>query len=73
MNVEILGWLATVLLLLGYFTNAQKKRYSWLVWMAGNTLMGTYAYFIDSTSVLFLSIILIGLNLYGYNKWKADK
>ena len=70
MNVEILGWVATAFLLVGYWANAQKKLYSWILWMIGNTLMLMYAFLIDSSSVMFLSVVLIGLNLYGYFNWK---
>ena len=73
MNTEILGWIATVLLLSGYVANAHQKQYSWLIWFVGNGLMSVYAHLIGSMSVLTLSIVLMILNLYGYNKWRADK
>lgn len=71
--IELLGWVATITLLVGYYTNAHGKRYSWLVWFSGNSAMAVYAYFIGSTSILALSAALMILNLYGYNKWKTDK
>jgi nicotinamide riboside transporter PnuC len=70
MNIELLGWIATVILLAGYWANARKKIYSWIIWMIGNTLMLVYAFFISSDSVAFLSIVLIGMNIYGYFSWK---
>ena len=73
MNIEILGWLATAMLLVGYWANAQKKLYSWILWMFGNTLMLIYAFLITSHSVMFLSIVLIGMNIYGYFNWKSNK
>lgn len=73
MYIELLGWLATGILLFGYFTNAHQKRYSWLIWFVGNGIMSVYAHLIGSMSVVVLSIVLMILNLYGYNKWKADK
>jgi len=69
MNVEWIGWIATALLLYGYYTNANQKIYSWLIWIAGNTAMAVYASLIDSMSVVTLSVILVGLNIYGYRKW----
>lgn len=71
-DIELLGWLATSILLLGYWANAQKKLYSWIVWMIGNTLMLIYAFLISSSSVMFLSIVLIGMNIYGYYNWKRQ-
>ena len=73
MNIEILGWVATAILLIGYYLNARKILCSFLIWFGGNTLMGVYAYVIESYSVVALSIVLMILNLYGYNNWKADK
>tara|TARA_B100000214_G_C23830492_1_gene563925 strand:+ start:629 stop:850 length:222 start_codon:yes stop_codon:yes gene_type:complete len=73
MNIELLGWVATGILLVGYFLNAKKQTISWLFWIVGNTLMGIYAYLINSMSVVFLSLVLIGLNVYGYYSWKRDK
>ncbi len=72
MNIEILGWIATAILLFGYWANAQQKLYSWIIWMIGNSLMLIYAFLINSSSVMFLSIVLIGMNLYGYFNWKRD-
>ena len=71
-DIELLGWLAISILLLGYWANAQKKLYSWIVWMIGNTLMLIYAFLISSSSVMFLSIVLIGMNIYGYYNWKRQ-
>ena len=73
MDIELLGWAATGILLVGYFLNAKKQTISWLFWIVGNTLMGIYAYLINSMSVVFLSLVLIGLNVYGYYSWKRDK
>tara|TARA_B100000579_G_C22245593_1_gene582481 strand:+ start:85 stop:315 length:231 start_codon:yes stop_codon:yes gene_type:complete len=72
MNVEVLGWIATAILLSGYWANARQKLYSWIIWMIGNSLMLIYAFLINSSSVMFLSIVLIGMNIYGYFNWKRD-
>jgi hypothetical protein len=73
MNIEVLGWLATAILLIGYWANAHKKLYSWILWGIGNSLMLVYAYLITSHSVAFLSVVLIGMNIYGYFNWKSNK
>ena len=71
--IEILGWVATTILLIGHFLNARKQTISWLFWIVGNTIMGIYAYLISSMSVVALSVILVGLNIYGFYSWKKDK
>ena len=73
MYIEFLGWIATALLLVGYYTNAHQKQYSWLIWFVGNGIMSVYAHLIGSMSILTLSIVLMIINLYGYNKWRANK
>ena len=72
-DIELIGWVATMLLLIGYYLNAQKKIISWIVWIAGNSTMLVYALLIQSNSIAFLSFILILLNVYGYVKWKRDQ
>jgi hypothetical protein len=69
-DVELIGWVATFLLLIGYYMNAKQSIISWIVWLHGNTLMLIYALTIGSYSVAFLSVTLIGLNVYGYISWK---
>ena len=69
--IELLGWTATLILLIGYWANAHKNLYSWIVWLIGNTLMLVYAVCIGSYSVAFLSVVLMGMNIYGYFSWKS--
>ena len=73
MNIELLGWIATLLLLIGYYLNAKQILLSWVVWLHGNALMLIYALMINSYSVAFLSIALMVLNVYGYMSWKKNR
>lgn len=72
MSIEVLGWIATALLLVGYWLNAKKQISSWFFWMIGNSMMLVYAALIESNSVAFLSVVLIALNIYGYFSWKNE-
>ena len=72
-NIEWLGWAATMLLLIGYYLNANKKISSWFFWFFGNTIMLVYAILIQSYSVAFLSVFLMGMNIYGYVRWCRDE
>ena len=71
-DTELIGWIATLMLLLGYILNARKKISSWVIWMIGNTLMCMYAILIESNSIAFLSTVLVGLNIYGFISWKRQ-
>ncbi|MBC8346304.1 MAG: nicotinamide mononucleotide transporter [Candidatus Marinimicrobia bacterium] len=70
--IEWLGWVATALLLIGYYLNAKKHLYSWLVWLLGNSIMMIYAILIQSYSVAFLSIVLVFLNIFGFITWRKQ-
>ena len=72
-NIEWLGWAATTILLIGYYLNANKKISSWFFWFFGNTIMLVYAIVIQSYSVAFLSVFLMGMNIYGYIAWRRDE
>ncbi|MBC8416946.1 nicotinamide mononucleotide transporter [bacterium] len=72
-NIEWLGWIATIILLVGYYLNAKKKISSWYFWFFGNVVMLVYAILIQSYSVAFLSMFLMGMNIYGYLSWRRDE
>lgn len=70
--IELLGWISTGILLIGYYLNAKQKISSWWFWFVGNTGMLLYALMISSYSVAFLSIVLMIMNIYGYISWKNN-
>jgi len=67
--IEILGWLSTALVLIGYILNARKLTYAAMIaWIIGDTGWILYDFFIDNFSHLVLSFIIISINVYGmYN------
>ena len=67
--MEVLGWIATILILIGYYLNAKKLISSWLSWFIGNFLMVLYSFSIQAWPQLVLAFILMGLNIYGYLNW----
>ena len=69
-DTELIGWIGTLLLLFGYYLNAKKQIVSWAIWIVGNSTMLVYAWLIESSSVAFLSAVLILLNIYGYYSWR---
>lgn len=67
--IEAVGWISTVLVLIGYTLNAKGKfQYAMIAWIVGDVGWITYDFFISNYSHLALSSIIIVLNLYGiYN------
>tara|TARA_Y100000385_G_scaffold26261_1_gene25004 strand:+ start:507 stop:743 length:237 start_codon:yes stop_codon:yes gene_type:complete len=64
--IEALGWVSTVLVLIGYTLNAKGKfQYAMVAWIVGDVGWITYDFYISNFSHLALSSIIIVLNLYG--------
>ena len=68
----LLGWLAVLLILAGYFFMAKKSISAWVLWFIGNIHMGFYSYIVEAYPMVFLSFVLAVLNVYGYVSWKKD-
>ena len=68
--INLIGWLATSLILLGYYLNAKQSTSSWVVWFVGNSLMLVYSLLISAGTQVGLAIALLCLNVYGYVEWK---
>ena len=66
---HILGWAGAVLVLVGYFLNANMNSSSWLVWIIGNTLIGIYCLNKEAYPTAVMSFALVIINIYGYAKW----
>ena len=66
---EILGWICTVLVLIGYFLNANKKLIQALIiWLIGDIGWIIYDIHINNFSHLTLCTIIIGINIFGLIK-----
>ena len=66
MLIEILGWISTSLVLVGYFYNAKgRQKIAMTTWIIGDLGWITYDIFIANISHLILSLIIICINVYG--------
>ena len=64
--IQAIGWIATALVLAGYWFNANnKKSYAFITWIVGDVGWITYDVFITNWSHLALSVIIITFNVYG--------
>ena len=71
-NIEILGWVGFLFILLGYYLNSKKYINCFYFWGTGNTIFMFYAYQINSIPMLFMSLFTLGINIYGYMQWKNN-
>ena len=71
--IEILGWLSTILVLIGYIFNAKSKYVLAMVaWIIGDIGWITYDLFIDNFSHMVLSLVIISINIYGIINLKKN-
>ncbi|MDP6275461.1 MAG: nicotinamide mononucleotide transporter [Candidatus Marinimicrobia bacterium] len=68
-NWKLAGWLGAGLVIFGYYLNANEYIISWLVWMAGNALVGAYSIYKKAYSTALMSFIIMIMNIYGYIRW----
>ena len=64
--IEILGWISTALVLIGFGLNARGKfHYAMITWIIGDICWITYDFYITNFSHLVLSLVIIAINVYG--------
>ncbi len=73
MIVELIGWLGTALIMLGYYLNARKYKTCFYVWGLGNIVFLIYSYLISATPQGAVSIFVLGMNIYGYKQCSKDE
>lgn len=71
--ISFLGWICTILVLIGFLLNANKKLIpALIIWIIGDVGWIIYDYFIDNWSHATLSSIIILINVYGIYKCKKN-
>jgi uncharacterized membrane protein YozB (DUF420 family) len=70
--IEILGWTSTILVLIGYVTNASGfAKTAMVTWILGDTGWIIYDLYIQNISHMVLSLVIITINMFGiYRLWK---
>ena len=67
------GWVGFLFILFGYYFNAKKKIYCFIIWGFGNSIYFFYGYIIDALPVMAMSIFILAMNIYGYYSWLNKK
>jgi len=72
--IEVLGWISTILVLIGFILNAN-GRIAWamITWIIGDVGWISYDFFINNFSHLVLSLVIISINVYGMINLKKNK
>ena len=67
--LERLGWIGALLVILGYYLNAQHHISCWPIWILGNALVGGYSIYKKAYPTAMMSLIILIMNIYGYLSW----
>ena len=69
--IEALGWVCTVLVLIGFIVNARGHFLAALIWwIIGDVGWIVYDIYIHNMSHLVLSIVIIAINIYGICRYQ---
>ena len=68
-NWTAVGWLGAILVIIGYYLNANEYITSWIVWMVGNALVAFYSIYKKAYSTAPMSFVIMLMNIYGYMRW----
>ena len=70
---QTIGWMGNIGFLLGAILFARKNILAWWVQIIANMLYILQSILLNNSSLLWLSIILIFVNLYGLYQWLKEK
>lgn len=67
--MERIGWVGALLVILGYYLNANQYLSSWIIWIIGNLCVAGYSAHKKAYPTLVMSLIITFMNIYGYFSW----
>ena len=71
MNIEILGWVATLIIIISFLVNDIKLLRTFSLF--GALLWVVYGFVIQSSSIIFLNLVIVGIQIYKLYKIKLKK
>ena len=72
MNLELFGYLATFVSLVGIVLNSKKKMACWIVWLFSNIMWIIYSAIEGDVPSISLWILFSIFNIYGWIQWRKD-
>lgn len=70
--VDIIGWVGTVLMLIGSIINIYKHTMCWPLWILGGTAIIVQSLMIASWNIVVMQSIYMPLNIIGWLQWRRD-
>jgi uncharacterized protein with PQ loop repeat len=71
MDIEILGWVATLIIIISFLVNDIKLLRTFSLF--GALLWVVYGFAINSNSIMFLNLVIVGIQSYKLYKIKLKK
>ena len=71
MNIEILGWVATLVIIVSFLVNDIKTLRTFS--LIGACMWVIYGFAIQSSSIVFLNLVIVGIQVYKLYKIKLKK
>ena len=72
--IEILGWVCTALVLIGFIVNARGHFLPALIWwIVGDIGWIVYDIYIHNISHMVLGLVIIAINIYGIIRYQKNK
>ena len=71
MNIEILRWVATLVIIVSFLVNDIKTLRTFS--LIGAILWVIYGFAIQSSSIVFLNLVIVGIQIYKLYKIKLKK
>ena len=72
MNLELFGYFAAFVSLVGIILNAQKKMACWVIWLFSNVMWITYSAIEGDFPSIVLWTLFSVFNVYGWIQWRKD-
>tara|TARA_R100000808_G_C2091979_1_gene112047 strand:+ start:204 stop:425 length:222 start_codon:yes stop_codon:yes gene_type:complete len=66
---EGLGCVGAILVVFGYYLNANLNDSCWIAWIAGNSIVSAYCIYKKAYSTAIMSAVIVIMNIYGLLKW----
>jgi len=71
-SANAIGWISNIFFVYGVWAVAKKKTVGFYCNLVGNVLYAIVAIMVNTPSLLWLSILLAGINIYGIYNWSKD-
>ena len=68
--IDVIGYLAMVLLWTGLYLVTQKKRLGWISGILGCVLFMGYAVILGLVPIFITNMVFCSINIRGYFKWR---